>query len=134
MVKSLTAQELLYRSLVTKLICCGKLSDKEKNFRLANFWNQAEYFYDIFCESAYIMMTDDTVDALSIDDSGYARFDIIVLNDDFYVGFELLSKDDIQPDVDDVIVYIDLALSRLDSRLKKHTPSHCGESCQKAYI
>lgn len=120
MVKSDSRQELLFKTLVTDLIRCKDIRMKEKEYRLVNFWNQPEFYYDVFCESIYMLMTDDSVDTLSIDDSGYSRFDIIVLADDFYPGFELLTKEDIRPDVDDLIVYVDIALSRLRNRLKQH--------------
>lgn len=118
MSKPLTNHEIRFRTLVSDLIRCKDTRARDKEHRLINFWNQSEFYYDVFCESIYMLMTDSSVDALSIDDAGYARFDIIVLADDFFPGFELLTKEDIRPDVDDLIVYVDLALSRLDSRIK----------------
>lgn len=119
MSKPLTSQEAMFRNLVSDLIRCKDIRAKEKEHRLINFWNQADYYYDIFCESVYMLMTESDVDALSIDDAGYSCFDIIVLNDDFYPGFELLTKADVRPDVDDLIHYVDIALSRLDVRINK---------------
>ena len=118
MSKPLTRQETIFRTVVSDLIRCKDIRMKEKEYRLMNFWNQAEFYYDVFCESIYMLMTDTDVDALSIDDAGYTRFDIIVLADDYYPGFELLTRDDIRSDVDDLIYYVDIALKRLDSRIK----------------
>ena len=116
MTKHMTEQELLYKKLVTNLICVKDVPSKEKNFLLYNFLNQSEYYYDVFCDSIYILMTDDSVETLSLDDTGYARFNFVRL-DDFFVGFELLSKKDIASPEDDVVVYINLALERLRNRL-----------------
>ena len=118
MSKSLTNHELRFKTLVSDLIRCKDFHAREKENRLINFWNQSEFYYDVFCESIYMLMTDDSVDTLSIDDVGYSRFDVIVLSDDFFPGFELLTKEDIHPDVDDLIFYVDIALKRLDSRIK----------------
>lgn len=134
MSKPLTNQEALFRALVSDLIRCKDIRAKEREHRLVNFWNQADYYYDIFCESIYMLMTDDSVDALSIDDAGYSRFDIIVLNDDFYPGFELLTKDDIRSDVDDLIYYVEIALSRLDSRIAKICNSNPRSGFQRGIV
>ena len=118
MSKPLSRQERQFRTLVSDLIRCKDIRAKEKEYRLINFWNQSEYYYDVFCESIHMLMTDDSIDTLSIDDGGYTCFDIIVLADDYYPGYELLTKEDIQAEVDDIIIYIDIALSRLDTRIK----------------
>lgn len=125
MSKSLTNYELLFKTLVSDLIRSKDFHTGEKEHRLINFWNQSEFYYDVFCESIYLLMTEDSVDTLSIDDVGYSRFDVIVLSDDFFPGFELLTKADIRPDVDDLIVYVDLALSRLENRVKSKQSHDC---------
>lgn len=131
MSKPLTNHETSFRTLVSDLIRCKDISVKEKDFRLLNFWNQSEFYYDIFCESIYMLMTDASIDSLSIDDSGYARFDIIVLSDDFYPGFELLTQNDIRSDVDDLIYYVDIALSRLGNRISTVSKmNHSGGFCR----
>lgn len=119
MTKNLTEQELLFNRLVSELITYKNISNEEKQVSLLNFLSQSEFYYDVFCESVYILMTNDSIDTLSIDNTGYSRFDIIVLNDDNFVGFELLTKEDIVSVNDDIIVYIDLALKRLQTRLLK---------------
>lgn len=119
MTKNLTEQELLFNRLVSELITYKNISIEEKQVSLLNFLSQSEFYYDVFCESVYILMTNDSIDTLSIDNTGYSRFDIIVLNDDNFVGFELLTKEDIVSVNDDIIVYIDLALKRLQTRLLK---------------
>lgn len=118
MSKPLTKHETRFRTLVSDLIRCKEIRVRDKEHRLINFWNQSEFYYEVFCESIYLLMTDDSIDALSIDDAGYTRSDIIVLADDYFPGFEILTKEDICSDVDDLIVYVDLALSRLDSRIQ----------------
>lgn len=120
MSKPFTNQEMMFRALVSELIRHKDVPEQDKEYRLVNFWNQPEFYYDVFCESIYILMIDDSIDSLSIDDSGYTRSDIIVLADDYFPGFELLSKEDMRDDVDDLIVYVDIALSRLSHRLKSN--------------
>lgn len=116
MTKHITEQEMLYKKLVSKLILNNEVSLKEKEFRLFNFLNQSDFYYDVFCESVYQLMTNDSVETISLDDTGYPRVGFICL-DDYYVGFELLSKNDIESAEDDIIIYVNLALERLQYRL-----------------
>ncbi len=116
MTKHITEQETLYKKLVTNLICGKDISFKEKNFLLFNFLNQSEFYYDVFCDSVYLFMTNDSLETFSLDDSGYARFNFGKL-DNCFVGLDLLVREDIVDSEEDIIIYINLALKRLERRL-----------------
>lgn len=113
----MSTQEKLFKVLVSELICTKMDLSEERENRLINFYNQAEYYYDTFCEAVYLLMTNDNIETISLDDFGYAHFNHI--GDNNLIGHALLSKEDIINPSDDIILYIKLALRRLEARLQR---------------
>lgn len=116
----MSTEEKWFKALVSELICYKMDLSEERERRLLNFHNQAEFYYDVFCESIYILSTRNDVETLSLDDFGYTQFNYI--NNDNIFGYALLSKEDIRNSNDDIILYINLALGRLEKRL------HCASN------
>lgn len=112
----MSTQEKLFTSLVSKLICKKVSFPAEREKQLISFYNLKELHYDNFCESVYILMSTNNISTISLDDFGYTRHD--TLADANGIGYELLSKEDISSPYDDVIVYIELGLKRLQERLE----------------
>ena len=115
----MSTQEMRFKALVSELICCKMDVSKERENRLLNFYNHAEFYYDAFCESVYMLTTRNNVDTISLDDFGYTHFNYI--NNDNILGYALLTKEDVVSPCDDIITYIELALKRLESRLHGST-------------
>lgn len=115
----MSTQEMRFKVLVSEMICSKMDVSEEREKRLLNFYNNAEFYYDNFCESVYMLMTNNNVNNLSLDDFGYTHFDYIKNNS---IGYALLSKVDITNPSDDIIVYIELALKRLEARLNNTPP------------
>lgn len=111
----MSKQEMLYKTLVSKLICNKVTSSEEREKRLFTFYNQSEFYYDVFCESVYMLMTRNSVNTIYLDEFGYTHFEF---PNDKIVGYELLSKEDIISYNDDIILYIELALTRLQNQLE----------------
>ena len=111
----MSKQEILFKTLVSNLICSKVASVEEREKRLLTFYSQAELYYDVFCDSVYMLTTNPNVNSLFLDEFGYTHFECS--NDKFFVC-ELLRKEDIIGCNDDIILYIDLALGRLQYRLE----------------
>lgn len=119
----MSAEEKWFKALVTELICYKLDLSEEREQRLLGFHNQAEFYYGLFCESIYMLSVKNDIETISLDDFGYTHFNYI--NHDNIVGYALLSEDDINQPVEDIILYIRMALERLDKRLHG---SSCGKS------
>ena len=111
-----TEQELLFTKLYSKLICSNSVFNHEKERKVMEFINNSEFYYDVFCEAIYSVMTDDRVETLSLDEKGHIRLNLCSPLP-FDAGFELLSKDDVSNPNDDVIVYVNIVLHRLMQRV-----------------
>ncbi len=111
----MTAQEKMFKVLVSELICNKIDFSAEREKRLMTFYNHAEYYYEVFCESIHILVTNHDVTSISLDDYGFTRFGYI--DNDTIIGYNLLSREDIVDASRDIIFYVELALARLQKRL-----------------
>ncbi len=111
----MSKQERMFNRLVYEMICYKAKSKDEKEKRLFNFFSQSEFHYDVFCDSVYILMTKNNNNTIFLDEFGHTHFDYI--NDSVF-AYELLCSKDIEGYNDDIIKYIDLALFRLENRIK----------------
>lgn len=111
-----TEEEKVFVKLFTKLICIRTSFDSEKERKMLEFITNSEFYYDVLCEAVYSVMTDDGVETLSLDETGFSRLNLFTPLG-FDAGFELLSKDDVSSPNDDVIIYINLILQRLMQRV-----------------
>ena len=125
----MSTQEMRFKALVSEMICCKLDLSEEREKRLLNFYNHAEFYYEVFCESVYILQTRNNVDSLSLDDFGYTHFNYI--NTDKLLGYALLTKEDIVNQNDDIILYIELALKRLEARL--HSATNVSRTSKKHF-
>lgn len=112
----MSTQEQLFKTLVSKMICKKMPCSEERESHLLAFYGQSEFFYDMFCEAVYTLMSTNNISTISLDDFGLVRFD--AAGDTCGVGQGLLQLKDITDSGDDIIVYVDLALSRLQNRLE----------------
>lgn len=110
----MSKQEFLFKSLISKLICSKVASAEEREKRLLAFHGQSELYYDVFCDSIYILATNPNANSIFLDEFGYTHFECS--NPNVFV-YELLRKEDIISCNDDIILYVDLALGRLQCRL-----------------
>lgn len=110
----MSKQELLFKTLVSKLICKKVNSPEEQEKQLFEFYNQADFYYEVFCESIYMLMTRNSVNTIFMDEFGDTH---LGYSNDNIVGYELLCNEDIEDSNDDIIKYIQLALDRLQYRL-----------------
>lgn len=122
-------QEMRFKALISELICYKMDLSEEREKRLINFHNNAEFYYDVFCESVHILLTRNTVETVSLDNFGYTHFNYI--NNDNILGYALLTKDDVVNPSDDIVTYIELALKRLEKRL--HGASSVSMLSRKQY-
>ena len=112
----MSTQEKLFKTLVSKMICNKSPETNGREHRLLDFYNQSEHLYDVFCDAVYALVTTNNINTVSLDDEGHTR-----LNADGNIGggrYLLLSNQDVVYGCDDIIVYIDLALSRLQKHLE----------------
>ena len=112
----MSTQEKLFKTLVSKMICKKMPCSEEREQRLLAFYSQSEFFYDMFCESVYTLVSTNNISVISLDDFGHTQFDSV--GENCGVGQALLSQKDVACPSDDIIIYIDLALQRLQNRLE----------------
>ncbi len=112
----MSTQEKLFKTLVSKMICKKMSCSEERERNLLAFHGQSEFFYDMFCEAVYTLVSTNNISVISLDDFGRVQFD--AAGDNCGVGQGLLCEKDVNISCDDIIVYVDLALSRLQNRLE----------------
>ena len=112
----MSTHEKLFKTLISKMICKKMPCSEEREQRLLAFYSQSEFFYDMFCESVYTLVSTNNISVISLDDFGCTQFD--AAGDNCGAGQGLLYRKDITDSCDDIIVYVDLALSRLQNRLE----------------
>ena len=112
-----TPQQRKFENLVSTIILCEPYitfrSDVLKDFQLAS-----ELYYDIFCDKIYDIALIRHHGELAIDERGLAYSDKEPKSDT-HIYFQILTKEDLLTNGDDIIIYIDIALAHLEEELAK---------------
>ena len=115
-----TPQQMKFEKLVTNMI----LSEPciiSKKVVLEDFTIDSDRYYDIFCDEIFEFSQEGS-SGVFIDERGFAHSEKEPWMNN-HLSITLLTSEDLQEDTDDIIFYIDLALSNLERILSQFSPS-----------
>lgn len=90
------------------------IKEPEKKYELLKeFYENEEYYYDLFCDLIYLFLVDEDTGKLYIDMHGITHIDE-KYSDEKELLIQILSQEDFDPSCSDIGKYIDIALRKLD--------------------
>lgn len=91
------------------------IEDPEKKYELLKeFYENEEYYYDLFCDLIYLFSVDKDTGKLYIDMHGITHLNE-KYNDEKEFLIQILSHEDFDPHCSDIGQYIDIALKKLEN-------------------